>query len=135
MSNAMYFDAVVALGGTMAYPTARGPINVNHLVMLSRQSLPTDPVGTHTLTLTNVVVGSRVVVRDQAKTTVKYNEIAAASTVVITLAVYAAGSPLNNWLIDIRQGHTAPYYQRYKTLMTAAAGSSSIYVNQLPDQR
>lgn len=97
--------------------------------------LPDDPIGAHTLTVTNVVVGSRIAIRDQAKTTVFYDQIAAAPTVVIPLSVYASGSPLNDWLIDIRKASAAPFYQRYKTLMTAAPGASSLYINQLPDQR
>ena len=96
--------------------------------------LPTDPIGTHTLTLTNVVVGSRIAIRDQADTTTLYDQIALASTVVIPLQVYAGGSPLNNWRIKVRKASTAPYYQPYETLMTATAGSSSIYVSQIPDE-
>lgn len=87
----------------------------------------------HVLTLTNVVVGSRVVVRDQAKTTTHYNDIAAGSTVVITVTVY--GDSRDNWLVDVRKASAAPFYQRYKTFMSVVAGSSSHYVNQLPDQR
>lgn len=98
-------------------------------------AFPTDPIGTHTLTLTNVVVGSRIAIRDQANTTTLYDQLAAGSTVVITLSVYAGGSALNNWRIDIRQGSNFPYYQRYKTFMTATPGASSLFINQLPDQR
>ena len=97
------------------------------------QRLPTDPIGSHTLTLTNVVIGSRIAVRDQADTTTLYDQIAATSTVGISLSVYSAGSPLNDWRIKIRQATNAPYYQPYETLMTATVGSSSIYVSQLPD--
>lgn len=86
---------------------------------------------THTLTLTNVVVGSRVFIRDQANTTTHYDQIAAGPTVEITVTVY--GDARDNWRIKIRKASAAPYYQAYETLMTAAAGSSSIYVNQLPN--
>ena len=85
----------------------------------------------HTLTLTNVVVGSRVFIRDQANTTTHYDQIAAGPTVEITVTVY--GDSRDNWRIKIRKASAAPYYQAYETLMTAAAGSSSIYVNQLPN--
>lgn len=87
----------------------------------------------HVLTLDNVVVGSRVVIRDQAKTVVHFEQFAASSTVTATVTVY--GDARDNWLIDIRQGSTYPYYQRYKTLMTATPGASSLFINQLPDQR
>lgn len=86
---------------------------------------------THTLTLTNVAVGSRVFIRDQANTTTHYDQIAASSTVEITVPVY--GDSRDNWRIKIRKASAAPYYQSYETLMTATAGNSSIYVNQLPN--
>lgn len=103
------------------------------LCVYSVASLPTDPIGTHTLTLTNVVTGSRIAIRDQANTTTLYDQVAAGSTVVIPLSVYAGGSPLNNWRIRIRKASAAPKYLPYETLMTATPGSSSIYVSQLPD--
>jgi len=93
------------------------------------------PVGSCTLTLTNVVVGARIAIRDQAKTVVMYDEVAAAGAVGISLPVYSPGSPLNDWLIDVRKGSSAPFYQRYKTLLTATVGTLSLYINQLPDQR
>lgn len=85
----------------------------------------------HTLTLTNVAVGSRVFIRDQANTTTHYDQIAASSTVEITVTIY--GDARDNWRIKIRKASAAPYYQSYETLMTATAGNSSIYVNQLPN--
>ena len=100
----------------------------------SRAALPTDPIGTHTLTLTNVVTGSRIAIRDQANTTTLYDQIAAASTVVIPLSVYAGGSALNNWRIRIRKASSGTTYIPYETLMTATVGASSIYVSQIPDE-
>jgi hypothetical protein len=87
---------------------------------------------THTLTLTNVAVGSRVFIRDQANTTTHYDQIAANSTVEITVPVY--GDSRDNWRIKIRKASAAPFYRNYETLMTATAGSSSIYVSQDPDE-
>lgn len=86
---------------------------------------------THTLTLTNVVVGSRVHIRDQADTVTHYDQVAAASTVVIPITVY--GDSRDNWRIKVRKASAAPYYQPWETIMTATAGSSSIYVSQIPD--
>lgn len=97
-------------------------------------AFPTDPIGTHTLTLTNVVIGSRIAIRDQANTTTLYDQLAAASTVVIPLSVYAGGSALNNWHIKIRKASSGTTYIPYETLMTATPGSSSIYVSQIPDE-
>ena len=96
--------------------------------------LPTDPVGTHVLTLTNVVVGSRVHIESQDGATVHYDALAAATTVTPTISVYSGGNPKNDWRIRIRKGSAVPYYQPYETLMTATAGSSSIFVSQVADE-
>lgn len=96
--------------------------------------LPTDSIGTHTLTLTNVVIGSRIAIRDQAGTTTLYDQIAATSTVVIPMGVYSSGAPLNDWRIKVRKASGAPNYQPYETLLTGYVGASSIYVSQIPDE-
>lgn len=85
----------------------------------------------HTLTLTNVVVGSRVHIRDQADTVTHYDDIASASSVVIPITVY--GDSRDNWRIKVRKASAAPYFRPWETIMTATAGSSSIYVSQIPD--
>lgn len=135
MANAVTFDYCPDLAGTIELPADRGPFTSSGLILFQRQLLPTDPIGTHTLTLTNVVVGSRIAIRSQDHTTTLYEQLASSSTMVIALPVYAPGSPLNDWLVDIRKASAAPFYQRYKTLMTVSIGSTSHYVNQLPDQR
>ena len=86
----------------------------------------------HVLTLTNVVTGSRVHVSDQAGTVVHYDDIAAASTVAITQPVY--GDTRDNWRIRVRKASDSPAYQPYETLMTATAGSSSLYIAQIQDE-
>ncbi len=96
--------------------------------------LPSDAIGTCVLTLTNVVIGSRINIRDQLGTITFYDDLAAASTVVISLDVYSAGSALNNWRVKVRKASSSPYYQPYETLMTAIAGATSIYVYQIPDE-
>lgn len=84
-----------------------------------------------TLTLTNVVVGSRVIVRDVADTVTHYNEIASSSSVVINVNLY--GDSRDNWLVKVRKGSELPYYRPWDTLITAFEGSQSIYVSQIPD--
>lgn len=96
--------------------------------------LPSDAIGTCVLTLTNVVIGSRINIRDQLGTITFYDDLAAASTVVISLDVYSAGSALNNWRVKVRKASSSPYYQPYETLMTASVGSTSIYVYQITDE-
>lgn len=124
-----YSTMVIADLGVGVYSIPLGGVTMN-----SSQVLPTDPVGIHTLTLSNVVVGSRIHIRDQDDTTTLYDQVAAASTVEITLDVYAAGSGLNDWRIKARKASVSPTYKPYETLMTATVGSSSIYVSQIPDE-
>ena len=87
---------------------------------------------THALTLSNVVVGSRVHIESQDGATQHYDQTAAASSVVIPVTVY--GDSRDDWRIRIRKGSASPYYRPWDTLMSATAGSSSIYVSQIPDE-
>jgi len=98
------------------------------------QRLPSESIGYHNLTLNNVVVGSRVFIRDQADTTTLYDQVAGASSVTVSLPVYGSGSPLNDWRIKVRKASGAPNYIPYETLTTAFVGSASIYVSQIPDE-
>lgn len=103
-------------------------------VVAGVRRLPTDPIGLHVLTLNNVVVGSRINIRDQAGTTTFYDQLAATSSVSISLSVYGAGSSLNDWRIRVRKGSSSPSYIPYETLMTSYVGTSLIYVSQIPDE-
>ena len=114
-------------------PTTRGAFEAAGGEMYSPQSLPDDPIGVFTLTLTNVIVDSAILVRDQADTTTLHSSTATSSTVVINLQTYAGGSPLNNLRIKVRKGSAAPFYQPYETQATAFVGSQSIFVSQIPD--
>ena len=111
----------------------RGPATLPAGAVIWEQLRPTDPLGVFTLTLTNVVVGSRVHVELQAAGTSLYDATAAASTVVITLSGYAPGSSNNDLRIKVRKGSSATYYKPYETLTTAIVGEQSIYVSQIPD--
>lgn len=111
----------------------RGPATLPAGAVIWEQLRPTDPLGVFTLTLTNVVVGSRVNVSLQAAGTILYDATAALSTVVITLSGYAPGSPNNDLRIKVRKGSSATYYKPYETLTTAIVGEQSIYVSQIPD--
>lgn len=86
----------------------------------------------HTLTLDNVIVGSRILIESQNGLTQHYNDVAATSTVDVTIQVY--GDARDNWRIRIRKASASPYYRPWNTLMTAEAGESSIYVEQQPDE-
>ena len=96
-------------------------------------SLPTDPIGSFSLTLTNLVIGSVIQV-ESTTGQVLLNQAADASTEVLWLQAYSAGSALNSLRIKVRKGSAAPYYQAWETLATAIVGSQSIYVSQIPEE-
>lgn len=97
------------------------------------QRLPSEPIGSHLLTLNNVVVGSRVFIRDQGNTTTFYDQVAATSTVIVSLSVYSPGSGLNDLSVKVRKSSAAPKYQPFETSQTIAVGSSSVFIAQVPD--
>ena len=100
---------------------------------LGYQLLPTDPIGLFALTLTNVVIGSRVHVEKQDDGTSFYDDVATSSTVSVSLSAYGAGSAYNDLRIKVRKG-SATTYKPWETLATAIVGSQSIYVSQIPDE-
>ncbi len=112
---------------------ARGKSRPMGLMAWSVNRFPTDPVGTTTVTFDGVVAGSALQIESQDGSAVLHNSTAPGGSFGVTLSVYAPGSPLNAWRIKVRKGTSAPTYQPYETLMTATVGSSSIYINQLPD--
>lgn len=135
MASAVAFDGHASLASTFEWPANRGRFATAGLVKVERQSLPDDPIGAFTLTLTNVVVGSAIQVESQFAGSSLYNGTAASSTPVIVLPTYAGGgsNDLNNLRIKVRKGSAAPYYKPFETLTTAFVGSQSIYCAQIPD--
>ncbi len=136
MSSAMYIPRNPFMGGTLEYPaaSARGRSSVNHLHSITRQLLSTDPVGTTTLTLQNVVDGSNIQIETQDGTVTRLFDTYHTGDPAITLDVYQQGSALNNLRIKIRKGSASPYYQPYETQVTATTSPISIYVSQIPDE-
>lgn len=95
--------------------------------------LPADmSLGTYTLTLQNLVVGSVIYIDSQDGVHSFELRTADASEEVFELGVYGANA-MNQLRIKVRKGSSAPYYQPYETLTTAVVGAQSIYVSQIPD--
>jgi len=99
---------------------------------LGRMRLPGDPVGVFTLTLTHLVVGSRILLRNAAGAI----EIrsAVATSEVFTLPAYVAGDALNTITVVVRKASGSPNYQSFDTQATAFPGATTIYVNQQLDE-
>lgn len=94
---------------------------------------PDFPSGSMSLTLRNLVVGSAIRIETEAGVGV-FDGVCDASTEVISVPVYVAGSPLNDLRIKVRKGSSSPYYRPWDTLATAVPGASSIFVSQIPDE-
>lgn len=134
MANAVMFDGFTDLAGTVEWPGSRGVFEPSGLVVFTRQSLPTDPIGTFSLTLTNIVIGSRIHIEAQDDGTTLHDSVADTANETINLSTYAAGSPYNALRIKVRKGTGAPTYKPFETLATAIVGAQSIYVGQIPDE-
>ena len=101
-------------------------------VQQGRMRLSTEAVGSFTLTLSNLVIGSAIHVATAAGALIE-NRTAASGTEVFTVPAYAPGNANNSLRIKVRKGSGAPFYIPYETLVTAFIGASSVYVSQIPD--
>ena len=113
---------------------SRGKIITSASVSLGVCRLPTDPIGTFSLTLTNVVIGSRIHIETQGDGTTLHDSVADATSETISVSAYASGSPYNALRIKVRKGTGSPTYKPFETLATAIVGAQSIYVGQIPDE-
>lgn len=100
---------------------------------IGRQRLPTESIGTFTLTLTNVVVDSAIRVELQGDGSVMEVRMATSTTEVFTVPAYATGNAANSLRIKVRKGSSGLLYKPYETLAVASVGVQSIYVSQIPD--
>ena len=113
---------------------SRGKTITSVGVSLGVCRLPTDPIGTFALTLTNVVVGSRIHIETQGDGTALHDSVADATDETISLSAYASGSAYNALRIKVRKGTGSPTYKPFETLATAIVGAQSIYVGQIADE-
>ena len=98
------------------------------------ERLATDPIGTFTLTLTNVVVGSAIRIEAQVGGALVEYRVATLTTEIFSVPVYVSGSASNDLRIKVRKATAGTAYIPYETLTTAATGAQSIYVSQIPDE-
>jgi hypothetical protein len=119
--------------GVLVIPTNRGRWVPDCFSPISRQLLSTDSLGNMTLTLTNVVIGSRIRIEEQASGALIEDRAATGTTEVFTVPVYSGGNPSNDLRIKVRKGTSGPKYQPFETLAVAAIGTQSVYIAQVAD--
>lgn len=127
--NAMYFDSVVALGGTLEYPSTRRPFNVGSLICLSKQGVDADPVGTTTVTFSGVNSGSEIRVYLPDGTEAAGVESCDADH-ALSWSVYVPGSARNT--VTVRIVNTE--YKIKEFSYTAAEGAQTLPVQQELDK-
>lgn len=86
----------------------------------------------HTVTLLNVVPGSRVLIEAQNGSAIHFNELSPGSTLDATVQVY--GDERDQWLIKVRKASESPYYVPWQTQANVTEGTSTIFVSQTPDE-
>ena len=115
-------------------PTLRGRQYSSSGGYLSAARLAADAIGVFTLTLSNVVIGSRVNITPLAGGAALHDAVAAATTVVVVLSVYSPGSPGNDLRIRVRNASGTPTYKPYETQATAKVGALGVFVSQVQDE-
>ena len=103
-------SAGIPTPGLQMFTAARGKTISRGGITLGVCRLPTDPIGTFLLTLTNVVIGSRIHIETQGDGTALHDSVADTTDETIPLSAYASGSPYNALRIKVRKGTGSPTY-------------------------
>lgn len=111
------------------FQAARGRILPTVSVILSRQSLPTDPAGTATVTFSGVQAGSEIRVYLPDSTEIAGIESCAADQ-TLAWPAYVAGSPNNTVRIVILSNT----YRLKEFTYTSSVGAQNLPIQQERDQ-
>lgn len=113
-------------------PAVRGKISSVGNLSSGIFRLPSDPLYYTTLTLDNIVVGSRYRISRHSDNLELATGVAASTTEILTgIPVYSS-----NMLIDItvRLASTSPFYKIFDTAVTASPFGVSSYILQQLDE-
>lgn len=123
-----------AIGSIVGYPAQRGSLYPSGEALHSRSVLPTDPAGTFTLRLQNIIPGSRYRIETVSAGVALAEGVASTNTVNLLLQLYAAGSPYNDLRIKVRNASDTPAYRPFESQALAQPGTVAVYVFQEPDE-
>lgn len=110
---------------------ARGVAYTSSGSVVGAQLLPTDPVGTMSLWLKNMVAASRWRLEVLATGALVVEGDATGADTPLTLPYYRPNLTL---LLKVRKGTASPYYRPYDTQVTIGANSATVFVSQIPDE-
>lgn len=117
--------------GTVFDTKGRGKVSLYGAAPSWRQLLATDSPGNTSLTLQNVVSGSRYRVEDTNLSDALVTEgNAAGGDIVLSVPYYT--SP-HTFRIKVRKGTSAPKYQPFEILSVVTSSGASVYVSQVSD--
>lgn len=117
---------------TINYPDTRGRVNPLYGIVLARGRLPTDPLFHTSLTLDNIVVGSRYrVTRRSTGDELATGVAASTSETISALPCYS-----NPMLVDItvRNASGSPAYRVFDTSASLSKAPVSAYILQQLDE-
>jgi len=113
--------------GIVEMPSANGGFRQAGLVLLQRQSLPTDPVGTTTVTFSGIQADTEIRVYLPDGTEVAGIESCAANQ-VLTWSVYAPGANSTMYITLLKRGYR---WQRFP--YTPVVGAQNLPIFQIVD--
>lgn len=122
----------IASGFATLVPATRGKISSSGVESIGVFRLPTDPLFYFSLTLENIVVGSRYRITRQSTGEELATGVASSTTEVIS----GVPSFSSNMLMDItiRKASGSPNYKIFDTAAYAAQAGSSAYILQQLDE-
>jgi len=97
----------------------------------SIERLPSEPISTTTLTLTNVVSGSAWRVEDTADNSQVDAGTASGSTVNASVPWFGTDRTLR---IKVRKGTASTYYKPFETQAVVGGSTVSVFISQIPDE-
>ena len=119
---------------TMLHPSVRGRVTPTLMGFYSLQSLPSDPAGTYSLRLQNIIPGSRYRVETLSQGVTLSEGVADSDNVILTLQLYATGSPYNDLRIKVRNASGVPAYKPFQSQAVAQLGTVTVFIFQEPDE-
>lgn len=100
-------------------------------ITTSIERLPSEPISTTTLTLTNVVSGSAWRVEDTADDSQVDAGTASGSTVNASVPWFGTDRTLR---IKVRKGTASTYYKPFETQAVVGGSTVSVFISQIPDE-